>query len=106
MRTVPADADWTDLRRGGSNGLGLVVMALSWWVGLTPTPDSDLATAIDDVKWVLSKLVMTAHPASPSPPVSSTAVETGSKRPSDPSTDEPRPKRCEVSAFNPFRYIK
>ena len=84
VKTVPADADWTNLRCGGSNGLALVVMALSWWVGATGTPDSDLTAAIDDVKWVVSELVMT---------LSSTAAATGSKRPSDSSPDEPRSKR-------------
>jgi hypothetical protein len=85
VRTVPADEDWTPLIRGGSNGLSLVVMALSWWVSALDAPDSDLSEAISDVKWVLSELVTT---------LSSPMSETGNKRPCESSPDdEPDSKR-------------
>ena len=84
VKTAPADVDWALLMRGGSNGLALVVMSLSWWVGAVDAPDLDLSVAIDDVNWVLSELVAT---------LSLTTVETGSKRPCEASPDEPRPKR-------------
>jgi hypothetical protein len=74
IRIVPADADWEPILHGGSNGLSLVVMALSWWIDSTKDGgefDVDLRDAIDDVKWVLSELVATLSPAN---------LETGSKR--------------------------
>ena len=84
VKTAPADMDWALLMCGGSNGLALVVMSLSWWVGAVDAPDVDLSVAIDDVNWVLSELVAT---------LSLTTVETGSKRPCEASPDEPHPKR-------------
>jgi hypothetical protein len=59
VKTLPADTDWGAIYRGGSNGLFLVVMALSWWVGAMGPNDQhnlDLLVAIYDVKWVLSEL--------------------------------------------------
>jgi len=73
VRTIPADTDWEPILRGGSNGLSLVITALSWWVGavnLDLEPCSELLTAIDDLLWVLSKLVATL----------STTTDTGKKR--------------------------
>ena len=84
VKTVPADVNWALLIRGGSNGLALVVMALSWWVGAVDAPDVDLLAAIDDVNWVLAELVAT---------LSLTTVETSSKRSCEASPDEPRSKR-------------
>jgi hypothetical protein len=66
---MPADADWEPISRRGSNGLSIVVMALSWWIDSTKDGlDVELRGAIDDVKWVLSELVSAAN------------LETGSKR--------------------------
>ena len=59
VKTVPADVDWGLLMRGGSNGLAIVIVALSWWVNATDAPNLDLSSAIDDVNWVLSELVTT-----------------------------------------------
>ena len=57
---------------GGSNGLFVVVVALSWWV-FAMGPDNkhplELSVAINDVLWVLSELTA----------VLSTKVETGKK---------------------------
>jgi hypothetical protein len=61
VRTLPTDADWEPILHGGSNGLSMVVMALSWWVhamGLNGQQNLKLSAAINDVKWVLSELVM------------------------------------------------
>lgn len=58
-REVPADEDWSILRRGGNNGLFLVVMCLSWW-GTTAKSKNDRATfeaAKQDVVWVLEKVI-------------------------------------------------
>jgi hypothetical protein len=60
VKTLPIDADWEPILRGGSNGLSMVLVALSWWVhamGLNGEQDLKLSMAIEDVKWVLSELV-------------------------------------------------
>ena len=36
VKTVPADVNWGLLMCGRSNGLAIVIVALSWWVN-TPT---------------------------------------------------------------------
>lgn len=83
-KSAPADANWMPLMRGGTNGLSVAIMALSWWVHAVTPPDTDLSAAIDDVKWVLSEFVMI---------LSSATAETGTKRRGEPSIDEPRSKR-------------
>jgi len=66
-KTLPTDANWEPILRGGSNGLSMVVMALSWWIqaiGSIQQQDEKLSTAIHDVTWVLSKLVSMLSSAS------------------------------------------
>lgn len=88
VKTLPEDADWGIVNRGGSNGLSVVIMGLSWWVAAINGGDgldAKLLTAISDVTWVLSQLIA-VNP------------ETGTKRGREPSTttgtDEPESKRC------------
>jgi hypothetical protein len=55
---VPDDENWEGLRKGGINGLFLVVMCLSWWA---PTATSkkdkaDFISAKDDVMWVFQQI--------------------------------------------------
>jgi hypothetical protein len=59
IKVLPADADWEPISRGGANGFGLVVMALSWWIQSAKGDeelDVDLRSAIDDVYWVVLQL--------------------------------------------------
>jgi hypothetical protein len=94
VKTLPEDADWEPVNRGGSNGLSVVIMALSWWVAATKNggdgSDGKLHTAISDMTWVLSQLIAAVNP------------ETGTKRGREPSTaDEPESKRwVPVPCFN------
>ena len=83
VKSAPVDVDWVPLMRGGSNGLSLVVVALSWWICAVGVPDSDLLLAIGDVRWVISELVAALQP---------TAAKNGVKRPAEQSPDE-RPQR-------------
>ena len=55
---TPADEDWRVLHKGGTAGLYIVVVALSWWVGvLTPEIPSFRAwTAVRDVRWVIDQI--------------------------------------------------
>jgi hypothetical protein len=60
VKVQPADGMWEKLFLGGSSGLYLVVVALSWWVKLMGTNGQhslELSVAINDVIWVFSKLV-------------------------------------------------
>ncbi|KAM6489977.1 hypothetical protein JOM56_014556 [Amanita muscaria] len=64
-RAVPTDEGWAVLGKGGSAGLYVAVMALSWWVRcLTPGDDSTAADStaamawaiVDDLLWVLQQV--------------------------------------------------
>jgi hypothetical protein len=89
VKTSPADGDWEPILRGGSNGLSMVVAALSWWVSAIG-PDNqhglELLAAIEDVSWVLSELVALLSAAS---------METGKKHSlEDAGQEKPKSKRC------------
>jgi len=50
--------DWDDLPNGGKDGLFLIVVSLGWWIHvLGPSEDSKIDEAIEDVTWVIGKLV-------------------------------------------------
>jgi len=62
LRNPPAKANWDALKRGGSNGFALVVMALLWWVNpLNPGQKrcARLSAVVEDLTWVLSQLLAT-----------------------------------------------
>ncbi|TFK80100.1 hypothetical protein K466DRAFT_504480, partial [Polyporus arcularius HHB13444] len=87
-RVAPPSLDaWSDVRRGGSNGLFMVVMCLAWWTtALGGDADTaDIKEAVGDVVWACEQMAPTlaAHtpplaptptPLSPSPSSSQTAV--------------------------------
>jgi hypothetical protein len=54
-------ADWGVLEHAGTNGLFLILMALSWWGTEIPSQcdkrRADFVLAIHDVQWVLMELV-------------------------------------------------
>ena len=83
------DTEWEMITRTGSNGLVLVVMALSWWVVTEneTEPSMGLLTTIDDVQWVLARIVKAnAGPNSDATSISKQSRESGSEEP-DPSPD-------------------
>ena len=88
-KTLPTDANWEPILRGGSNGLSMVVLALSLWIqaiGSVEQQDLKLSTAIHDVTWVLSKLVSK---------LSSASMDTEKKHSREETTqEEPVSKRC------------
>ena len=55
---APKNEDWHVLHKGGSAGLYIVVVALSWWVrALTPeSPSFHAWTAIHDIQWVIDQI--------------------------------------------------
>jgi hypothetical protein len=85
-RMAPADADWEPIFRGGPIGFALVVAALSWWVSEVTEEGLDasgLMGAIDDVNWVVSKLLGVLSPAKKH------SLDESSR-------DEPASKRCVI----------
>ncbi|KAI0245561.1 hypothetical protein BJV78DRAFT_1137642 [Lactifluus subvellereus] len=89
VKTLPPDADWEPILRGSSNGLSMVVIALSWWIHATGSDidhDLELSAAIDDVKWVFSELVVM---------LSAVSLGASKKHPrEETSQEEPISKRC------------
>ena len=59
---------WQGLRKGGTSGIYVIVMALSWWIKAQQTERDDEAwSSVDDVLWVLENMNQTAvsHTAAP-----------------------------------------
>ena len=56
---VPTDGGWEVLRRGGINGIFIVIMCLSWWapLALSAAQQAVFAEARDDVIWVAERLL-------------------------------------------------
>jgi hypothetical protein len=56
----PANADWKVLQRGGSNGIFIVLMCLSWWGNAVTSPEHRevFDAAVEDVVWVLQHVCM------------------------------------------------
>ncbi|KAF9538810.1 hypothetical protein CPC08DRAFT_771072 [Agrocybe pediades] len=63
-RDVPPEETWVTLRKGGTAGIYVVVMALSWWVRSQVGDESgeDVWVAVDDLKWVLEQMGITGSP--------------------------------------------
>ena len=57
-QTCPADESWINLGKGGSAGLYVVVMTLSWWIRVLGSDDeASLAwNVVKDVCWVLQQV--------------------------------------------------
>ena len=64
-REAPAKELWTSLRKGGSAGLYVVVMALSWWICKLEAGSDELQAwdIVDDVTWLLSSVMRAASPS-------------------------------------------
>ena len=64
-RREPAnDEEWTSVRRGGPNGMFLVVISLGWWLWATvdagePLAGSEIEVAVGDVLWVCQSCLAT-----------------------------------------------
>jgi len=59
-RAVPPDEKWEGLAKGGTAGICVVVMALSWWIkalGDNPADNvGDAWVAVRDLGWVLTQM--------------------------------------------------
>lgn len=68
MRTVPCDETWQTLRKGGTSGIYVIVMGLSWWVtAQRARRDTNAWTLVDDILWVLREMKRDMAPAVPAP---------------------------------------
>ena len=67
-RDVPAAETWVGLKKGGSAGLYIVVMALSWWITSLKgdLDDLELYETVNDIAWVLTLLKATLPQICPS----------------------------------------
>lgn len=57
MRNVPQDKSWQTLKKGGTAGIYVIVISLSWWVKAQHTEhDADVWGLIDDLSWVIRQM--------------------------------------------------
>lgn len=65
VRSPPQGESWEGLRKGGTAGIYIVIMGLSWWVKSQFTErDANAWTTVDDVSWVIQEMIVsTSCPA-------------------------------------------
>ena len=57
MHEVPCGESWQTLRKGGTSGIYVAVIGLSWWVKAQHDKrDVDAWTLVDDLLWVIQQL--------------------------------------------------
>ena len=57
---TPPGETWQGLRKGGTAGIYVVIMALSWWIKAQQTErDPEAWSAVEDVSWVLHQMKQT-----------------------------------------------
>ena len=57
-KDVPRGEKWDGLAKGGTAGIYVVVMALSWWIKAieTPAPEGEAWGVVQDLCWVLTQI--------------------------------------------------
>jgi len=54
---TPRGESWDTLRKGGTAGIYVVVMGLSWWIKAQGVErDAEAWLAVDDVSWVIEEM--------------------------------------------------
>ena len=54
--TLKAEA-WQGLRKGGTAGIYVVIIGLSWWIKAQRNkPDTNAWAAVDDLSWVIQQM--------------------------------------------------
>ena len=57
MRNVPQDESWQTLKKGGTAGIYVVVIGLSWWVTAQRVErDADVWPLVNDLSWVIQQM--------------------------------------------------
>ena len=66
-RKTPKGETWQVLRKGGTAGIYVVVVALSWWIKAQQVQRDNTAwMAVDDLSWVIRQMTLyIAKPVSP-----------------------------------------
>jgi hypothetical protein len=68
FRDAPQGETWQGLRKGGTAGIYVVVMALSWWIKAQQIEhDINAWSAVDDLLWVLEQMNQTMVSHTPAP---------------------------------------
>jgi hypothetical protein len=68
FRDTPQGETWQGLRKGGTAGIYVIVMGLSWWIKAQQTEhDINAWTAVDELLWVLQQMnqYMASHAPAP-----------------------------------------
>ena len=61
IRSAPQGESWEGLRKGGTAGIYVVIMGLSWWIKLQLMKrDPHAWTAVEDVTWVIQQMTKSA----------------------------------------------
>lgn len=56
-RNVPIGETWQGMRKGGTAGIYIVVMALSWWIKAQKAKhDVEVWSTVDELTWVVQQL--------------------------------------------------
>ena len=57
FRDIPSGETWQVLKKGGTAGIYVVVMALSWWIKAQQQEHVDDAwSTVDDLLWVIQQM--------------------------------------------------
>ena len=65
---IPMGETWQGMRKGGTAGIYVVVMALSWWIKAQEAErDIEAWATIDDFLWVIEQLNKKAGSSTPVP---------------------------------------
>ena len=63
LREPVLEEKWERTCIGGPNGMFSVILTLAWWIAeLDGKTEDNLIVALDDVKWVLSKMIENGVP--------------------------------------------
>lgn len=59
-RDTPPRETWQGLRKGGTAGMYVIIMGLSWWIKAQLSErDPEVWSSIEDVSWVLQQIKQT-----------------------------------------------
>lgn len=66
-RDTPAQETWQSLKKGGTAGIYVVIVGLSWWVAAQNLErDENLWAVVDDVSWILQEITKVMLPSTSS----------------------------------------
>lgn len=94
FRDVPEGETWQSLRKGGTAGIYVVVVSLSWWVKAQSVErDVNAWSVVDDLLWVIQQM---KRDLSPPPPTLKRAHN------GDDNDDEDKGQRRKMYVFQYF----